>query len=289
MKAFPFSSIISVVLSPALVMAPLWAQTPSNPVHTSAEPDTLQIRILNADGQQPVVHPGTKQSLRVEVTDSAGAAVSNAAVTCRLPDSGPSGTFADGSHAAVAYTDSQGRATIDGIQWGDVLGSIAIRLTATKGTIHTGILVERNLAAAPVSSQSDQTVVTVPYPAPTQPSTPPTVISEPAVSVTKPADKSSQQPGQLAVQTAAINPSAINPAPNKLTPETVDPTVSVTRTSAADAPHSSHAKWYILLAIIAAGGAGAAFAMKGKGSSSSTSNNSSSLSIGNPTVSVGQP
>lgn len=291
MKAFPFSSILSFLLIPALVMTPLWAQTPSTGVvNTSAAPDELQIRLLSANSLNGGVSAGTKQVLTVEVTDATGAAVANAAVTCRLPDSGATGSFADGSHGAVAYTDVQGRASIDGIQWGREQGAVSIRLTATKGTEHTGILVETRLAdAAPAKAietapvQKIQPSVAQPLvtqDAPSQPTQP--VIAEPAVTVSKP----SRQPGQTAPQASA------EPRQNRLTPAAtpaaVDPTVSVSRTSAADAPHSSHAKWYVLAAVAVAAGAGAAFAMKGK-SSSTTTSSTASLTIGSPSISVGHP
>src|SRR5581483_1952628 len=185
MKAFPFCSISSVVLSSVLVMTPVWAQAPSIPGSASpdAQPDALQLRILNKDSLQAAV-PGSRTSLNVEVTENSGALVPNAAVTCRLPDSGPTGTFGDGTHATVAYTDDQGHANIGGIQWANIPGSISIRLTATKGTAHTGILVETTLAVSPagqaaagdpptprqpVSQQRSQTVVAVPSAAETQP------------------------------------------------------------------------------------------------------------------------
>lgn len=273
MTAFPFPSIISAVLCSALVVAPVWSQTPL-PVHENigAEPDSLQIHILNKEKMQADIRPGAKQNLTVQVTDSTGAAVPNVAVTCRLPDNGPTGVFGDGTHAAVAYSDAQGRATLQSIQWGEVSGPVAIRLTATKGTAHNGILVQTNLTAAGPGQSAVQ--VTAPAPIVSQPAP-----SQPAVSVTKPAP----QPGQLATQSAAITP-----GPNKLTPEPTDQAVTVSRTSAADAPHSSHAKWYILAGVAVAAGAGAAFAMKGKGTGSTSSNNTS-LSIGNPSISVGHP
>ncbi|MBV8897951.1 MAG: hypothetical protein JO051_15670, partial [Acidobacteriaceae bacterium] len=149
MKTFPFSSILSFLLIPALVMTPLWAQAPSaDVVNTGAAPDQLQIRVVNADALNGGIAVGAKQALSVEVTDAVGAPVANAAVTCRLPESGATGSFADGSHAAVAYTDAQGRAAIEAIQWGQEHGAVAIRLTATKGTVHTGILVEARLGGA---------------------------------------------------------------------------------------------------------------------------------------------
>ncbi|MBV8897126.1 MAG: hypothetical protein JO051_11490, partial [Acidobacteriaceae bacterium] len=107
------------------------------------------------------------------------------------------------------------------------------------------------------------------------------VIAEPEVTATKP----SRQPGQTVK-------SAVDPGPTRLTPPAMpaatDPTVSVSRTSAADAPHGSHGKWYVLAAVAVAAGAGAAFAMKGKSGSAATPN-SASLTIGNPSISVGHP
>jgi hypothetical protein len=309
MKLFPYPSIFSIILIPALVMAPLWAQTPITDVaKTGAAPDVLQIRVLDVESLQTGVHSGAKQSFGIEVTDAGGATVANAAVTCRLPDSGPTGTFGDGSHAAVAYTDGQGRASIDGIQWSEGAGAVTIRLTATKGTAHTGILLETNLTAAPVKTAtvtpvakvqqviapvnqaqpaSTQPVAAQPVIAQASPAQP--IIAQPTVSVTKPSP--GKQPGQVA-QAAKADPSSIpDPGPNRLTPATTptpaDPPVSVTRTSAADAPHSSRAKWYVLALVAVGAGAGAAFAMKGK--STSTSSNSASLSIGNPSISVGHP
>lgn len=265
MKAFSSSSILSIVLSSALVVTPIWAQAPA--------PDSLQIRLLNADSLQQDAYSGARQLLSVEVTDSSGAAVASAAVTCRLPDSGATGTFGDGTHAAVAYTDAQGHANIDEVHWGAAEGPVALRITATKGTVHTGILVETTLRAsvAPLS-------VT---PAAPQPIAPAPVVSQPAVSVTKPEARVAKQPGQIASQ-----PALADPGPNKLTPNAADPLVSVSKTPAADAPHTSQAKWYILAVVAVAAGAGAAFAMKGKGSSSSSAS-SSPVSITSSGLSVG--
>lgn len=272
MKAFPFSSFLVLVLSNALVMTPLWAQSsPSSSVAVNPEPEVLQIRVLNAESLQNSARTGIKQSVDIQVTDATGVAVPSAAVTCRLPETGATGTFDDGTHAAVAYTDAQGRATISALEWGQVTGSVAMRVTASKGTTHTGILLETTLkatdtptthqpaaeASAPKSVET--TVVPVPIPDP-QPA-----VAAPAVTV--------KQPGQL----APVTPAA---------PAVVDPSVTVSKPSAADAPHSSHAKWIVLALIGIGAAAGAGFAMKGKSSSSSTTP-TASISIGTPTVSVG--
>lgn len=295
MKAFSFYSLLPVLLSAALVVTPLWAQGPTpGMLNVSAAPEALQIHVMNAESLQTGVQAGAKQSVTLEVTDSAGSAVSNAAVMCRLPEAGPTGTFPDGTHAAVTYTDAQGRATVDGVQWGDVIGSVAMRLTASKGAAHTGILLETTVRSAPAEAPAplprETTVVTVPVPVPavnTAPELPPApVVAQPTISVSKP--DAVAQPGQLApaAQPVDATPAAKPPGPNKLTPAVADPTVSVTRTSAADAPHGSHAKWYVLAIVAVAAGAGAAFAMKGK-SSSTSSTPTASISIGTPSVSVG--
>lgn len=274
MQAFRSTCPISIILSAILATMPVWGQGPS-PVNAtvSADSDALQIRVLNPDSLQPVLHSAAKEGLRVEVLDGSGTAIPDAAVICRLPDSGATGAFADGSHAALAYTDAEGRATIQAIAWGDTAGSVPIRLTATKGTAHNGILLETSLATSMAMRQSELQQTATPVSQ--------TVVSVPSVSVTEPP----AQPGQLAKPSASAGPGTENASTASTTS---DPTVSVTRTPSADAPHSSHAKWYILLAVAAAAGAGAAFSMKGK-SSTAAATTTSSVTIGTPTISIGHP
>ena len=289
MKALPYSSSLSVLLCSLLAIAPVYGQTPiPSVVNVSAAPDALQLRVLDIDTLRSNSRVRSTQTFSVEVTDSAGTAVPNAAVTCRLPDGGPTGTFADGTHATVAYTDASGHATLEAVHWGEATGDVAMRLTATKGTVHTGILVQTVLAeAAPVSGTMpiahESTTITVPPVSESEavPTAPAKTVAEPVVSVTKPNAKPLQQPGQVAAKTASENPE-----PDKLTPGIADPRVSVSHTSAADAPHGSHAKWYVLALVGVAAGAGAAMAMRGHGSSASTTP-TASISIGTPTVSVG--
>jgi hypothetical protein len=291
MKALPFASLISTFLCAALVVNPVYAQAQAPAINAASDvPEALQIKVIDADQIQTASRTGAKQSIQVLVSDSSGAGVANAAVTCRLPETGPTGTFSDGTHAAVAYTDPQGHATLESVQWGDVAGPVSMRLTATKGTVHTGILVDTTLQAgtspAPVAVKADTitvpretTTVTVPVPAANAPAA--ATATQPTVSVTKPGSKGAPQPGEVAAK-----PTVANPNPDKLTPAAVEPAVSVSRTSAADAPHSSHAKWYVLALVAVAAGAGAGFAMKGKSSTAATTP-SATISIGTPTVSVG--
>src|SRR5882762_4659709 len=101
----PLSTFLSSVLIPLIAVLPIQAQLPQAPAGTDA---TLQLRVIES----------SPTKFLVEVTDSAAASVSGAAVAFRLPYTEPTGTFADGSHAVVVYTDSNGRAVISGMHWG---------------------------------------------------------------------------------------------------------------------------------------------------------------------------
>src|SRR5437870_2144416 len=102
MKSHFATPILSSILALTLVVSPLQAQAPvsldGSRDHTGAQ--SLQLRVLDLDGHQTPVNARTTAGFAVQVTDSAGAAVADAALAFRLPDSGPTGTFADGTHSA---------------------------------------------------------------------------------------------------------------------------------------------------------------------------------------------
>jgi hypothetical protein len=214
------------------------------------------------------------QEFLIEVTGSNGAAVPDAAVTFRLPDAEPTGRFADGTHAAVAYTDQTGRARIDGIRWNAAPGTVAIRVTATKGTAHAGILIQQTLAPIGMAALPDPVSQTPTSVAP--PTTTPLPLAPP---IDTQLLAKAIPPGQLA--TAAP---PIDARPRLQNPE---PAVSVTSASPGESKHSSKTKW-IILAAVAAAGAGAGVAMMGKKSSASNPT-APGISIGPPSVSVGHP
>jgi hypothetical protein len=270
-ESVPMKSIfqfVSLLLMPLLVMQPLSAQTPA------ATPAVdLQIHLVAKEG-------GAK-GFTVQVTDLAGAGVSDAAVVLRLPDEGFSGKFADGSRAAIAYTDAAGRAEIGNVQWDAGAGRITMKLTATKGTAHAGMLVEQTVTTVQTTPPAAQAPAIASSPAP---------VSSPApapVPTPVPAASTVPAPGQPMV--SVRQPAAVA---RPSTQAALEPTVSVTNGPGNHEVHSgggSHKKW-IILAVVVAAGAGAGMAMAGKGkSNSSSSSSSSSLSIGTPSVSVGHP
>ncbi|MGI9072075.1 MAG: hypothetical protein ACR2JB_12375 [Bryobacteraceae bacterium] len=272
------SRVISLLLTPLLILGPLPAQTsaiPPTSATDTASSQALRLRIVEGGNTEVPAGSRAVQEFLVEVTGSNGAAVPDAAVTFRLPDAEPTGRFADGTHAAVAYTGLTGRAKIDGIRWNAAPGTVPIRVTATKGTAHAGILIQQTLApvgmaafAHPVSQTPAFSVL--PPTATPLPLAPPFDTQLLAKAI---------PPEQLA--TAAPPPDA---RPAQQNPE---PAVSVTSASPGESKHSSKTKWIILAAVAAAAG-GAGVAMMGKKSSASNPT-ALGISIGPPTVSVGHP
>src|SRR3954466_3170970 len=102
---------VSLLLTPILIFAPLSAQTSTNSPalpSSAAASQALQLRLV--EGESTDVPAGSRalKGFLIEVVDSSGAAVPDAALALRLPDSDPTGTFADGTHSAVTYTDQTG-------------------------------------------------------------------------------------------------------------------------------------------------------------------------------------
>ncbi|MEJ7608817.1 MAG: hypothetical protein WKF37_21730 [Bryobacteraceae bacterium] len=63
-----------------------------------------------------------------------------AAVSFRMPEEGPGGTFARNMRTEIASTTPDGRATVYDMQWNRLTGPFQIRITATKGEIRAGVL-----------------------------------------------------------------------------------------------------------------------------------------------------
>jgi hypothetical protein len=271
------SRFISLLLTPILTFGPLVAQTsaiPDAPPSETAVSQALRLRLIEGESTQVRARSREIQEFLIEVTGSSGAAVPDAAVTFRLPDAEPTGRFADGTHAAVAYTDQTGRAKIDGIRWNAAPGTVAIRVTATKGTVHAGILIQQTLAPVGMAALPDPVSQTPTSVAP--PTTTPLPLAPP---IDTQLLAKAIPPGQLATAASPVDarPALQNP----------EPAVSVTSASPGESKHSSRTKW-IILAAVAAAGAGAGVAMMGKKSGASNPT-APGISIGPPSVSVGHP
>ncbi len=304
------SPLFSILLAPLLAVTPVMAQMPASTAQGDVlAPSSLQLRIPGSETRTASAGSRSAQGITVEVSDGSGAHVANAVVVFRLPDSGPSASFGDGSLTAVAYTDANGRAQVSDIHWGSTPGLVDIRVTAVKGTTHAGLLLEQTLTAAPGSQSIPAAPMRVPespsaaIEAPAQGPPTPGKMDEgkrtPGVTVEHPLSHSRATAKDDAPVTAQPIPvsSALadDDSPDANVPirhmartgadEAEVPRVSISSAGRASSGGHSKAKW--LIAIAVAAGAGAALAMTHSGSSSGSS--ASSVSIGSPTISVGHP
>jgi hypothetical protein len=262
---------VSVLMVPLVVSGPLPAQTAQE----------MQLKLADSDGTTVKTGSRSAKGFAIQVTDNAGGAMADVAVVLHMPDSGPSGTFGDGSRASVSYTDQTGLARFSGIQWNDMAGSFTIRVTATKGNVHAGMLFDAALAASDAARPPAGSLLTSP-PA-----------SAPSVAATPANNKPETKPAPVAVSADVQQPGTLDraeqiPPPARIASAPI-PSVSVTNGPTHEKIHSGSGKmkWILIAAIAAGAGAGLAMAGKGKGSSSSSTSTSTGTTIGSPTVSVG--
>jgi hypothetical protein len=110
------------------------------------DPAILAIRIVEGDGAVYAMGSRSPRGLTVQVTDETGKPIEAAAVSFRLPDSGPSGTFASGSRTEIVATRADGQAGVWGMQWNRTAGTFEIRITAVKGQTRAGTVCRQSLS-----------------------------------------------------------------------------------------------------------------------------------------------
>ena len=290
------SPFITLLLTPLLVVSSVSAQLPvaAPASETAGAPSQdLQLRLLESEGFQAQTGALSEKGIAVVVTNEAGQGIPNAAVVLRMPDTGTTGTFKDVTHAEVAYTDESGIARFGSIQWGGSEGLMAARVTASKGSSHAGMLLEYTLSrstaiVAPATAPAVTTAATL---APPKIKIPDQAPATAAYVPPRPDAPPPPAPGALATKTqpgaaglSAPRVSVSSPAANSEVP-----LVSVTSASPDTKIHSgSKAKWIVIAAVAAGAGIGAAMAM-GKGKAGSTATATPGISIGSPSVSVGNP
>jgi outer membrane biosynthesis protein TonB len=179
------------------------------------------------------------------------------------------------------------------VNWGSATGSLSVRVTAVKGDLHAGALIEQNVIAAGTKRPASASVTPFPSTEPnTKPNTQPTPQpsnqprnEQPTPATVQASAAKVKTPG-VPASVAAIHTGA---APDQTAPETAasNDSVSVVNTSGSKGGGSNTKKWVIVAAIVAGAGIGAALALGGKGGAVTTSSASSGTSIGSPTVSIG--
>jgi hypothetical protein len=239
------------------------------PCVAMAQIAVLQIKVLEGEA---AVHPAGARiphPLTVEVTDETGRPVAGAAVSFQLPPEGPSGLFSNGLRTDLVLTDASGRASIHSVQLNRTGGQFRIRITAVKeqaraGAVSTQYIAGNHSGAAAASGK--------PGPAATAQTT--------------------AKSGEITPTTTAQASSQTTAKSGEITPTTTARTTAksgdVTPTT-SKMGSGSHKKW-LVLAVIVAAGAGAAFVGVSRASAASKSTVSSSVvSIGTPTVTIGNP
>jgi hypothetical protein len=114
------------------------------PFLLAAQSALLEIKVVETEGA--AYAPGTRApGLTVEVTNELGKPVPGAVVSVRLPDDGAGGSFANGLSSEIMTTGANGRATTSPIRWNYVSGAVEIRITAVKGQLRAGMVVNREI------------------------------------------------------------------------------------------------------------------------------------------------
>jgi hypothetical protein len=111
----------------------------------------LNIVIVEGEGTLNNVKQRVNREPIVQVEDENHKPVAGAAVVFFLPNSGPSGTFANGSQTLTVTTDATGRASATGIHPNHTLGKMQIRVTASaNGLSASAMITQTNITGANV-------------------------------------------------------------------------------------------------------------------------------------------
>jgi len=124
-------------------------------------PAKLNIVIVEGEGAINNVRQRTARESIVQVEDENHSPIAGAAVLFMLPDSGPSGTFANGTRTLQVMTDSQGRAAAKGLRVNNVQGKFQMQVQATyEGVTATTTITQVNavITAAAVGGISGKVI-----------------------------------------------------------------------------------------------------------------------------------
>jgi hypothetical protein len=118
------------------------------------DPAVLQIKVVEGEGAVYAIGSRATRGIAIQITDESGRPVDGASVSFRLPDDGPTGSFATGSKTEIAMTKADGRANAWGMQWNRTAGLVEIRVTAAKGSTRAGILCAQYLTGSADSANA---------------------------------------------------------------------------------------------------------------------------------------
>ena len=111
----------------------------------SAAPAKLNIVVVEGDGAINNIRQRTARETIIQVEDQNHRPISGAAVLFMLPDSGPSGTWANGTRTLQVMTDRAGRAVAKGLRVNNIQGKFQIQVQASyEGTTATTSITQVN-------------------------------------------------------------------------------------------------------------------------------------------------
>jgi hypothetical protein len=255
----------------------------------------LRVRVVD-DPEPALPNSVALKGYAIQVTDSAGAPVGDVAVALRLPDEGATGHFGAGHfgtplRAWVIYTDAAGIARFPVIQWEGSVGLAELRVTAAKGTVHAGLLVEEQVGSGTAASVVPPAVPVAKVATVPKVALPP--VPEISLETPKPSQALADTLPMPSSRTSAKLPkdigkpvgtdSALSAPTLAPTPE---PAVSISNSgTGAGSQGSNRKKWLVIAAIGAAAGIGGFLALSGHGGAASKTT-STGVTIGTPTISV---
>ena len=288
----------------------------------SAQIAGLHIKVVAGDGTSQAAGTSVAKPVTVEVTDTAGRPVEGARVSFQAPEEGPGGVFSNGLRTDVAVTDSNGRATVRGLQLNRIAGPFRIRITAAKeqaraGTLARYLVTEANSAIrsadrkAPRPTLEIKTAVDPVAPGPpaesgtvkkgeAAPKTP--LQTTKAAASTKSTIVRNIETGPVRRKVAGTASPLIAAAAPILTGEKAGRIATIVYTGktlnsaggavSVGSSHKSHKK-LIVLVVVAGGVAGALAGARIGGALGQTSAIASAplppISIGTPTITIGKP
>jgi hypothetical protein len=139
------------------VSRPILALITLASVILAQEPAILQIRVVEGEAAVYSIGSRATKGVTIQLTDETGRPVDGATVSFRLPDDGPSGTFASGSKTEIVTTKPDGRAAAWGMQWNRIPGLLEVRITAVKGQTRAGVVCSQYLTNSADASASKST------------------------------------------------------------------------------------------------------------------------------------
>lgn len=95
--------------------------------------ETLRVEVTEGAGAVVPAQAVSSRRFSVVVRDGAGRPLSSATVHFRLPAQGPGGLFASGLRTESTVTGPQGDASVYGIRWGAEPGKLEIQVVAVAG------------------------------------------------------------------------------------------------------------------------------------------------------------